>query len=202
MPLHLKGIQKRPVLRKKDGSVFVYHYHRATGRRLHGDPGSAEYLAEYNAAESQISALRDRKKTSLFYALEEFKYSKNFHLLPLRVRSEFLSVITWLPPEDTSRAVTNITALRARHLRDKAGRSRGVRFANQTLALLQSVMDHCIASGTLTANPAVAIPKLNPPRSTQNNRRMISSQRTRGQLRDTTYGKNYNGLGIIDRPES
>jgi hypothetical protein len=197
----LKGIQKRLVVRK-DGTVVIYHYHRATGRRLQGDPSSAEYLAEHAAAESEVSALRDRKKTSLFHALEEFKSSKNFRSLPLRERSEFLSVMTWLPPEVTSRAIAKITVIRARRLRDKAALSRGTRFANRTLALLQSLMDHCIASGMLTANPAAAVPKLKPLHSTQNSRRMISSQRARGRLRDSRCGENYNEQGVIDRPES
>lgn len=201
MPLHLKGIHKRPVVRK-DGSVFVYHYHRATGRRLSGDPGSSEYLADYAAAESELSALKDKNKTSFFHVLEDFKCSNGFRMLPLRVRSELLSVIAWLPPEDTNRAVTKITAARARHLRDKAARSRGARFANCALLLLQSVMDHCIANGTLAGNPVAAIPKLNPPHSASNNRRLIPNQRARGRLGETTHDQNRNGRDIIEGPET
>lgn len=197
MPLHLKGIQKRPVV-CKDGSVFVYHYHRATGRRLNGDPGSAEYLAEYAAAERETSGLKSIEKASLFHALENFKSSSNFRLLPLRARSEFLSVIAWLPPKDTSRAVANITAARARRLRDQAAHSRGARFANCVLLLLQSVMDRCIASGTLADNPVVAVPKLNPPRAIANKRRFISSGRARGRLSFSTHDQN--GRGVIEEP--
>jgi hypothetical protein len=197
----LKGIQKRPVVRK-DGSVFIYHYHRATGRRLPGDPSSPEYLAEYIAAERDLSARKDREKTSLFYALEDFKSSNSFRMLPLRVRSEFLSAITWLPPEETSRAVTKITATRARHLRDKAARSRGVRFANCALLLLQSVMDHCTTNGTLAANPAAAIPKFDPPHCVSNNRRLISNERARGRLGNPMHGQNRNGQGVTEGPGS
>lgn len=42
---------------KKDGKVVLYYYHRVTGTRLYGDPGSAEFAAGYAAAEL---ALRNR----------------------------------------------------------------------------------------------------------------------------------------------
>src|SRR5215468_8013426 len=38
----------------KDGSRRTYWYHRATGKRLHGSPGSAEFIADYAAAERPI----------------------------------------------------------------------------------------------------------------------------------------------------
>jgi hypothetical protein len=40
-----------------DGTRRTYWYHRATGKRLHGEPGSAEFIAAYAAAEKTI---RDR----------------------------------------------------------------------------------------------------------------------------------------------
>jgi hypothetical protein len=41
----------------KSGERAKYHYHRATGIRLHGKPGSPEFIADYAAAEKLI---RDR----------------------------------------------------------------------------------------------------------------------------------------------
>ena len=202
MPLQLKGIQKIRVVRK-DGSVMIYYRHRATGRRLYSDPDSPEYLAEYNAAEAELSALTNSKKISstgsLFHALEDFKSSESFRMLPLRIRSEFLSVITWLPPEEAIWDVTKITAARARRFRDKAARSRGTRFANYTLMLLQSVMNHCITRGTLAANPVVKIPKLNLTCSATS-RRMIFSQWARGRLSDSNSGQIHIGRGITGKP--
>lgn len=37
--------------RRSDGTTAVYRYHRATGRRLAGDPGSAEFDASWREAE-------------------------------------------------------------------------------------------------------------------------------------------------------
>jgi hypothetical protein len=41
----------------RSGERAEYHYHRATGVRLHGKPGSPEFIADYAAAERLI---RDR----------------------------------------------------------------------------------------------------------------------------------------------
>lgn len=37
--------------RRSDGSTVVYYYHRATGRRLEGEPGSPEFEASWREAE-------------------------------------------------------------------------------------------------------------------------------------------------------
>ena len=49
----LRGVN---TVRKRlaDGSVRRYHYHRATGLRLSGEPGSKIFLADYAAAEKTL----------------------------------------------------------------------------------------------------------------------------------------------------
>jgi hypothetical protein len=37
--------------RLSGGSIAIYYYHRATGRRLKGEPGSPEFLSDYANAE-------------------------------------------------------------------------------------------------------------------------------------------------------
>lgn len=55
MRVRLKGINT--VRRKRaDGSYAVYHYHRATGLRLEGEPGSPQFLDSYAAAERSMQA--------------------------------------------------------------------------------------------------------------------------------------------------
>ena len=41
----------------KDGTRRTYWYHRETGERLHGEPGSPEFIADFASAENLI---RDR----------------------------------------------------------------------------------------------------------------------------------------------
>jgi integrase len=49
MRVRLKGIN---TVRRKlaDGTIRTHHYHRATGTKLPGEPGSAEFLAAFEAA--------------------------------------------------------------------------------------------------------------------------------------------------------
>lgn len=57
MRVRLKGIN---TVRKTlaDGTVALYHYHRATGTRLEGQPGSAEFQASFEAAGRAASLAR------------------------------------------------------------------------------------------------------------------------------------------------
>ena len=52
MRAKLSGIN---TVRKRlaDGSVRIYYYHRETGTRLHGKPGSPEFIASYAEAEKK-----------------------------------------------------------------------------------------------------------------------------------------------------
>jgi hypothetical protein len=54
--VRLEGIN---TVRKRlaDGSVKTYHYHRASGLRINGEPGAAEFVASYAEAEKMM---RDR----------------------------------------------------------------------------------------------------------------------------------------------
>ena len=50
MRLRLRGINTVHK-RLADGTVRTFFYHRATGLRLAGEPGSAEFIASYGDAE-------------------------------------------------------------------------------------------------------------------------------------------------------
>jgi hypothetical protein len=59
----------------KNGSRRTYWYHRATGRRLNGDPGSAEFIADYAAAEKLI---RDRHAGTVNSLIRSYTMSVEF----------------------------------------------------------------------------------------------------------------------------
>jgi hypothetical protein len=63
--VRLEGINK---VRKRlaNGEVKTYFYHRATGLRLEGEPGSAEFIACYGDAEK---GMRDRHASGTLNAL-------------------------------------------------------------------------------------------------------------------------------------
>ena len=61
--LHLKGIN---TARKRlaDGSIKNYYYHRGTGKRIQGQPGTPEFVASYAEA-----AKPEQTDTGTFSAL-------------------------------------------------------------------------------------------------------------------------------------
>lgn len=61
MRVRLRGIDIARV-RLADGSIKAYHYARRGGPRLEGEPGSAEFIASYNAA---VASKPVRRKAEL-----------------------------------------------------------------------------------------------------------------------------------------
>jgi integrase len=69
--VRLKGIH---VIRRTriDGSFVVYRYHRATGRPLKGEPGSADFIESLAAAERSV---RERAKGTISDLIRRFQGS-------------------------------------------------------------------------------------------------------------------------------
>jgi integrase len=61
--------------RLADGSLRVYYYHRDTGMRLNGDPGSPEFIAAYARAEKKVT---ERQPDSCAGLIRAFLTSPEF----------------------------------------------------------------------------------------------------------------------------
>jgi integrase len=57
---------------RKNGSFALYRYHRASGRQLVGEPGSAEFIESYAAAERSV---RERAKGTISDLIRRFEES-------------------------------------------------------------------------------------------------------------------------------
>jgi hypothetical protein len=76
----------------KDGTRRTYWYHRATGKRLHGEPGSAEFIADYAAAEKLI---RDRHAGTVNSLIRSYTTSIEFEQkLALSTQGEYKRMLT------------------------------------------------------------------------------------------------------------
>jgi integrase len=73
---HVKPVKKRLA----SGETVTYYYHRVTGRRIHGQPGTGEFLANYEAAgavepkvapDSVAAMLLAFRSSGVFVALRE-----------------------------------------------------------------------------------------------------------------------------------
>lgn len=91
MHARLKGINK--VTRTlAGGEKATYYYHRATGARLAGEPGSPEFLASIAAAEARI---RNRSRGTLSGLIREFEATAKWRKLAESTRAEYRRVVTF-----------------------------------------------------------------------------------------------------------
>ncbi len=78
MRVKLKGI-KRVRYPAADGTTTIYYYHRATGRRLDGEPGTAEFLASFEAAGRE--AAKERSAGTVSWLIREYCESQAWRRL-------------------------------------------------------------------------------------------------------------------------
>jgi integrase len=88
MRTYLRGINTVRA-RLATGEIKQYHYHRATGTRLAGLPGSSEFLASFSAAENSV---RDRNAGTLAGLIREFEGTKQWRRLAESTKKEYRRV--------------------------------------------------------------------------------------------------------------
>lgn len=76
--------------RLADGSIRLYYYHRATGMRLRGEPGSPEFMASF--AEAEKKPLRDATGT-LSGLISAFQNSAEWNKLADSTRREYTRML-------------------------------------------------------------------------------------------------------------
>ena len=88
MRVEVSGIN-RVRKRKADGTVAIYHYHRATGTRLHAEPGTPAFLAEVAAAEARLTK---RDAGTLAGLIRAFEQTNKWRKLAETTKSEYRRV--------------------------------------------------------------------------------------------------------------
>jgi integrase len=92
--MRIKAGGINPVRRKlASGEIKTYYYHRATGTRLYGKPGSAEFLASFATAEEKV---RERNAGTLSSLIRDFEGTKQWRRLAASTKVEYKRVfIFW-----------------------------------------------------------------------------------------------------------
>jgi integrase len=129
----------------------TYCYHRATGVRIHAQPGTPEFFSEIESLAQRAKIVTPRAGTlgGLFAA---YRASAKFNGLAQRTQSDYRRVIGWLSPMDGLPLVT-IDPPFARKLRDKAQNAHGFRFANYVLSVLSAALSWGTEYDHTAANP-------------------------------------------------
>jgi integrase len=138
----------------KDGSRRTYWYHRATGLRLRGEPGSPEFIADLAAAEKLI---RDRLAGTFNNLVRMFTLSTEFDSnLASSTKIEYRRMLTKAEAEFGDMPLAALDDARVRRdfmdWREKVARTSGEREADNRLSAISAMLTWGIERGHITAN--------------------------------------------------
>ena len=144
---HIHRVRKRLA----DGRVATYYYHRLTRQRIHGEPGTPEFLESYRAAAGGDGPARD----TLAGIIHEFRRSPEFARLAPRSRKDYHQHLAAIEEAfgDAPLAVLQDRRFRALALkeRDRIAQA-SARQADYWWAVLRRVLSWAVDRGHLQAN--------------------------------------------------
>jgi integrase len=150
----LRGIN---TIRKRlaDGTVRTYYYHRSSGERIKGQPGSPEFIASL----SDIETRRKKVPEGTFRAvIKAYEDSSEFERLSDRTKKDYRRYLRMIEEEfgEAALAVINDPRIRADLLewRDNIA-VRSARTADYAWSVLRRVIEWGVDRGKLTINRAV-----------------------------------------------
>jgi integrase len=137
-----------------DGTRRTYWYHRATGKRLHGEPGSAEFIADYAAAEKTI---RDRHAGMLNSLIRSYTLSVEFdEKLAPSTQAEYKRMLTKAEAEFGNMPIAALDDPRVKRdfldWREKIARASGNREADNRLSAISAMLTWAADRGNITTN--------------------------------------------------
>jgi integrase len=146
--------------RLADGTVTTYYYHRRTRKRIHGVPGTPEFLASYvDAATTE----RPDGNQTLGDLIRRYRQSRDFAAKAQRTRRDYDEQLALL---DDIWGTMPLDVLDDRSVRkgikDERDRiaERSARRADYFVTVLSIVLSYAVDDGTLRENHAKAIRKL------------------------------------------
>ena len=140
----------------KDGTRKTYWYHRATGKRLRGEPGSPEFISDFAAVEQ---SLHDRLGHGGTFngLIREYTLSEEFQngLAP-STQTEYRRMLTKAENIFGDRPIGALEDWRVRKdfldWREKVARQSGFREADYRLSAISSMLTWAVERGRLSAN--------------------------------------------------
>ena len=138
----------------KNGTRKTYWYHRATGRSLRGKPGSAEFIADYAAAEKLI---RDRHAGTINSLIRSYTLSVEFEeKLAKSTQAEYKRMLTKAETEFGTMPIAALDDARVKRdfldWREKVARGSGSREADNRLSAISAMLTWSADRGKITTN--------------------------------------------------
>lgn len=157
---NLKGVNR---VRKRlaGGGVVYYHYHRATGRRLCGDPGSAEFVRDYAEAEKSVG---DRLSGTFAQLVRDYLHSPEFALRAESTKREYRRMVTKAEAEFGKMPVAALADDRVRRdflsWRAKLAETSGDREADNRLSVISAMLTWARDNGRVSVNHLAGFKRL------------------------------------------
>ena len=153
MRVRLKGIN-RVIKRLADGRSATYYYAWKGGPRLHGEPGSPEFIRSYNeAAARKVTPPRG----TIFSVLQQYQASEDFRALADSTRRSYVALISRIEKRLGDFPLSALTDRRSRGIfmawRDEIAASAGRRQADYAWTVLARVLSWSFNRGLVAANP-------------------------------------------------
>ncbi len=152
MRVRLKGLN-RTRARLADGSTTTYYYAWKGGPRLHGQPGTPEFIAAFHEA---VSRKRESGRDTLLSVLQAFQASEDFRQLAERTRADYVRQVKLIEAEfgDLPIAALGDRRCRADFLAWRDKRAQGSRRqADYAWTVLARVLSWAFKRGLVVANP-------------------------------------------------
>lgn len=157
----VSGVMRQRIVRK--GKMYEYLRHRATGKRIKSQEGTAAFLLEVERLDEEAKGItRDRSQPGTWgWLVAKYFRSHEFASLAERTKSDYLRVAKTLEGMDGV-GLSKITPKSLFDLRDLIHEKRGQKMANYALALVSLVWSWGRPRGLtpLLENPAQAVPKV------------------------------------------
>lgn len=137
----------------RDGTRRTYWYHRATGARLRGEPGSPEFMADHAAAEKST---RDRLAGSFNGMIRDYTLSGEFAELAPSTQADYRRLLTYAEREFGTMPLAALADRRVRvdffAWRDRVGKESGPRAADYRLSAISAMLTWAVERGLLEFN--------------------------------------------------
>lgn len=145
----------------------TYYYHRPTGKKLPGEPGSPEFQAEYDRLEGVAVAVQEARIPTTARTVGElfaaYRGSPAFLDKAEATKADYMEAMDWMKAlHDIPLDAIDTPFLT--HLRDQAFATRKRWFANHLIRFLSALFNWGRPYGHMASNPAEAVPKIRRPR--------------------------------------
>ena len=147
----LRGVNTVPK-RLANGKIKVYYYHRATGQRLPGKPGDADFLAAY----AQADKIEPRNLHNVATLISTYLRSVRFAKKRETTQREYKRMLSKLEAEFGPMPIKALESPKVRGVfldyQEEIGRDRP-READNRLTVLSAVFSHAKRRGDIPVNP-------------------------------------------------